>query len=223
MIVHCSTGGYPIAWSVTALYPSAYGVASFAAQGWAEKHKTPQFLVQIDKGEIKRSDLYWGGEDLRDRQSYDRTLHLTSYFEFCALPEEILEIAREELRRHLIAYGFLIPEEEWRRRYPSDVLTKERFQEFNLAYEKAREIGNKLEFNDRWVMFMEPPEGWTPPFALVEQGGSYQISSNREGVQDPTKGETWKDESVAESVCRMLNSGWNYDEVKIHLTPQPLP
>lgn len=219
MIYHISVSGTPISWSIVAIYERSAGIASHSARAWHETTSTSQCLIQIKHGIARSIEMFWSSDDKQSPD--DSTLFLSGFKDI--ISEEDREKLIQVLRECLINKEYLIPRKEWEMRYPASKLISDRFREFSEAYNALdREAGEELVFEDKWVMFMELPKGFIPAYKVVGQGKGYVIAPEREGYEDSTNGREWREVSDAEAACRLLNSGWNWEETQILLTPEPV-
>lgn len=127
---HFGAAGHPISWILHAVYGSSYGIASAAARGWHERMlaaprrdtETPpggQFIVELKKGMVARSDLFFDVDYFRQHQEPDDVSWLCQFQSFpLDIPDPIKTTVTEALRARLIEAGFLIPRAEWAVRYP---------------------------------------------------------------------------------------------------------
>lgn len=130
---------------------------------------------------------------------------------------------RQSLKQILIDIGYLIPRDEWERRYPASKLISDRFKEFNQACNALdRDSGEKLEFSEKWIPFMEVPEDFVAAYKVEPSGKGYGLAANRDGLQEPTDGYIWREITDAEAACRLLNSGWDWSETQVLLKPEPV-
>lgn len=220
MIYHLSVSGTPVSWSITAVYCSSYGIARAAAETWHEKQNTSQIVIEIKNGEVERKDIFWTDEDRQTNDDFP--IHLNT-FRGLSLDEKEIETLQAALKDILVEVGYLIPREEWERRYPASHLVSKRFAEFNAACNALdREAGERLAFEEKWIPFMEVPDNFIAAYKVSPDGKGYGIEPQREGLHDPTDGRNWREITDAEAACRLLNSGRNWEETKVLLTPEPV-
>ena len=214
MILFYIAAGVPTSWMLTSIFGNAYGIASHAASSWAETQQRPAFIVSIDEEsmQVERKDLFWPeSEDTRYVQP-DRLPILQRMRSRISITEDEERIAAEALRSSLVEVGYLVSDSEWHRRRPSDVLVSKRFQEYFAADKAAREAGEDLAFDPRYIMMMPAPDDYVPPYGLVDGratavGNAPPVPDNLASLPDQ------------EQVARLLNSGWNFDETLVHMGP----
>lgn len=214
-VLHLSAAGVPTGWIITALYNSSYGIAVNAAASWHERQGTAEAVLEIERGEVKRSEMYWKPEH-GAKQYPDRPILLQA--PGYKLDKDVIEIAIEHMTRTLRGLNFLIPQEEWERRYPASKLISDRFNEWHAASAAAGR-GN-VAWEPKWAMFFEAPEGWVP---------AYQLSDDLLGVvptdpaaDDVTGGYRWPNEAAADNVRRAMNSGFTFEEAQILQMREPV-
>lgn len=218
-IYHLDACGVPVSWSLTAVYAGSYGVAIHAAASWHEKHDSPQFVIEIENGAVKRSQLFMKPQPIQHRES-DKLFLQGFRRPHLALPDGDEEIIDKALHAALVEVGFLIPDDLWDRMYPAQKLISDRFREFNAAYD-AKPEGEKLAFDERWIMMMEKPDDHVLPFTVKGKGNGYALVPQRDNVVDPSGGRIWPEIEDAKNYARHLNSGWSWEETLVLMTPEP--
>ena len=233
MIFHLSAGGYPCTWTICAVYKDSLGVAIAAADCWYDRtfeaaagsgkeHDAPQAVIEmIEKDgapEVGRTHLRMGTHHLRS-QMHDQRGHLIQMGSApFAVSDETAVALTQALGGMLVAFGFMIPKDEWERRYPSKVMISARFAEFQEAHD-AR--GADLAYEPKWSMFMPTPAGTVFPHELEEtEDGTWWVTRHGERAADLHRFAGTEDDAAA--AMRMLNSGWSVEEVVIHMTPEPV-
>lgn len=251
MIFHLYAAGVPVSWCIAALYRDDYGIAHSAAAAWygmrepksSRRGDDPQCIIELsgndDRGwSVVRSDL-WMDEAHRQRQTPEDGKHLIQ-LHTAALPlsEKLGEAITEALRARLVDFGYLIPRDEWRRRYPAQAMMSARFAEFFEAERNARTKREELPFEPKWAPFMEIPADTHFPYStghLMPNGSLEEFDKGGAPVvvTRPDDRSPWalyqhpslpafstKDETQA--AMRLLNSGWTPEEVAVLLTGEPV-
>lgn len=218
MIYHLTPAGVPISWMITAIYDTAYGIAHTAAKAWHEKEGQPQFVVEIKDGEATRSNMLWAGD--HKQYSMQQEIFIQGFRKEPAsvvIDDETRQQLSTIMHAALTEQEFLIPHDEWVRRYPGSHMVSERFAEFF----EAQKNDPDLAFEDKWAMMMEPPKDYQAAYRVERQGKGYGLMVNREGMPPPPD-KNWREITDAETVCRQMNSGWSYEEALVLLKQEPV-
>lgn len=220
MIYHLSTSGTPISWSITAVYERSLGIARAAAKAWFESSETPQAIIRIEDGKAECLEMFWMERD--QQQPSDHGMIVSGFNDI--VDKQTRKHLESVLRKDFVERGWMIPRAEWARRYPASKLMSDRFKEFNAAYDEHKKKGATKEdfFEDRWIMFMDRPEGYILPYDIDERENGFGIKPVRVGGTDPTDGHVWPDIEDAKWACRNLNSGFDWQECQILMTPEPV-
>lgn len=217
-VFHLSPAGVPISWSVDAMYNGRYGIAHLAAESWYQKHGSMQMVLEIDRGVVKRSELFFRPEHV-ERQQYDRDIILQGDT-FFGLDEAMVALVVECVSQKMRDVGCFISMAEWELRYPASKLMRDRWNDWHDAVRAAEEAGRRLEWEPRWSMMMEAPDDWTPTFRVTEDG--LGVEPIAEGVDDPTDGHRWDDADTASNAMRSMNSGWTFEQTLVLMQPEPV-
>lgn len=222
MILHLQAAGVPTSWSLVALYNGAYGIALNSARSWSEQHKGPHFLIEIEDGSVKRTDLVGWDESNLKSQKVDRNPFIQLFDTTFHLDSEITDLACSTLRAKMVEIGYFIPRAEWEQRYPGQALTEAHFNEFHKAYNAAMEAGEPLKFSERLIPYIGVPDDYEVKYQLTQTEGGQVIVGRDPKTPDPTNGHVWTDSKQASDALRLLNSGFTYDEVLILFIPEPV-
>lgn len=220
MIYHLTASGTPISWSIVAIYERSLGIARAAAQAWFEISETPQAIIRIEGGKAECLEMFWIDRD--QQQPSDHGMIVSGFHDIA--DKQTRTQIESLLRGDFVERGWMIPRTDWERRYPASKLMSDRFKEFNAAYDEHKKKGATEEefFEDRWIMFMDRPEGHVLPYDIDKRDNGFGIKPVRDGETDPTGGHVWPDIEDAKWVCRNLNSGFNWEECQILMTPEPV-
>ncbi|AXK43911.1 hypothetical protein [Erythrobacter aureus] len=222
MIFHLSVSGTPVSWSIVAIYDTYLGVASKAALAWHEKTDTHQCVIEISERDERVHNLFLAKLD--GQYPDDRHIHLNSFRKDgpVKIEDELRDRIEALLRAALIDRAVFIPRDEWEVRYPGQKLIHDRSSAFHAALAEARAAGEELEFDERWIPYMDVPDDFVAAFKLGSSPQGYFVEPNRDGVEDPTGGRTWKMDDTALIAVRLLNSGWSWDDVQVLMLHEPV-
>lgn len=154
-VFHLGAAGHPVSWHTYSVYAGWYGIAHRAAQACYDAslannaenfYKVPdiepasgQYIIQIEKGVIKRDELFFPAEYYQTRQSPDDCGWLVQFHTFpMAIPPLIQALVIERLRDRLTEAGFLIPRAEWEERYPEEASFNAQFHAELAAAREAK-------------------------------------------------------------------------------------
>lgn len=226
MIYHLHATGTPISWSIAAIYENSLGIASEAAKAWHTKQGSIEAIIRIDRqpdGTVKNCccvEMLWVDQDRQ--QDATHRIFISGFKDI--VDSETRGMIETLLRQAMIERGYLIPPRQWALRYPATKLVSDRFKDFNRAYEEHKKAGGSQDefFEERWIMFMDRPKDHVLAYTVKPRGNGYGIEPEREGLTDPTDGKVWREIEEATAYCRHLNSGFDWEETQILMTPEPV-
>ena len=214
MILHYSAAGVPTNWMLIGVYSDAYGIAHNAAKTWSDAHASPAFIIQIDEktSKVARKDLFWPEVEEPHHIKPDDLPILQKGRHRIELEDSEKLLIAQELRDSLCDIGFMVSKAEWRRRRPSDAILSDLYEEYYEAERAAKAKGEEVPFQPRYIMMMEVPDDYVMPYTCID--GKTAPVSDAEAL--PPELSCIQDQ---EAVCRLLNTGWNFEETLIHMGP----
>lgn len=238
MILHLMSAGVPISWTVVAAYRSSYGIARNAAISWSEKqagdHATspyatpdtrPDAHLLIEMREIdgawrvERQDLIMSERYLAQQEHDERPGLLQEHTAPFPLEPAVATLVANTLRQALVDFGYLIPRDEWARRYPGQRIIADSFAAFFAAERAHRASGveGDLPFELRWAQFMPAPDGFVWPYDIQADGDGWIVT--RDG--EPFGSLRSTDMQETETMMRLLNGGYLPEDLPALLADRP--
>lgn len=251
MIFHLQSAGVPISWTIVAIYKSSFGIAAHAAKSWQERETadraadiarkpkryayiadepaTPHFIVEIKNGKVEHQELLMDERHLRQQKPGSNWL----VQEKSAPVELDLETAKaltDALNTALTDFGYFIPRDEWERRYPAQKLIQDHYRAFSEAHNahmdlKKTDPDAEFAFELRWASYMEAPDGFNFPYDVAQKwDGRTQSHTDWMVTKDRFPLEELKptSEEQAETMMRLLNSGYRLEDIPILLAEEPV-
>jgi hypothetical protein len=246
MIFHLMSAGVPTSWTIVAIYKNSRGVAINAAKSWQEREAanrakdaergshyaaladapvTPHYIIDLaEDGKIRDQDLLMD-ERFRQDQSHDERNWL---IQFGSAPIDLDDPTKEALtaalHTALVDFGYLIPRSEWERRYPARHLIQQHYNAFSAAHKKHRDENGDaaMPFELRFAPYMESPEDFIFPyrttFVSSASGGRWAVTQDDGIIHELEPA----DEEQAETMMRLLNSGYRLEDIPVLLANQPV-
>lgn len=247
MIFHLQSAGVPISWTIVAVYKGSYGIALHAAKSWqgveAKDRETgpeqlrrdpvsPHYVVELKEKDgawiVERENLLMDQAFL-NRQAHDERNWLIQ-FGSSPLPisEDLQAALIAALSSKLKEFGYLISREEWERRYPAQKLVSDHFKAFSAAHKAFRDANDDeaaFPFELRFAPYMEAPKGFVFPYGVMQRwDGQTQSHTDWLVTKDGISIDELQpaDEEQANTMMRLLNSGYRLEDIPVLLASEPV-
>ena len=207
MFYYLRPAGVPISWTICAM--AAY-------RKYLPSREGLDAVIEIGRqntlGEV---DVTW---EIQENQYPESTMMIVQGMNE-HIDEETRTILAAVMKSALTRYGFYIPEDEWKQRYPAQALVRERFRAWNEACNNPKL--NQMVYEDRWAMMMERPKGYVLPYDLETRDKLTYIVAVRDDVAAPPS-QGFRDRERALALVRHMNGGWTFEEAQILQTSEPI-